>query len=310
MDIYFASQCVKELNSYFEENNLNLLYSQYNDRAYINKYSNMIKEGSFKGKLMIDSGAFSVFKSGAEIDVDDYISYLNELDGNYTVAIQLDKIPGKFGEAKTVADINEASKQSIVNFNYMVSKLKHFKKLMPVFHQHESFDVLNYYLNYRFSDGSKIEYIGLAPAKDTGVPLRENFLAKCYNVIFKSSNKEIKTHLLGVFSLPSLMMFPCTSADATSWKLSAGYGSIITEFGIINISSAQKDRKGNFNTLPMSQKEIIINRTRKYDISIDDLINDTKARYLFNVKYMVEATSKIANANVSSYKTQNTLFEV
>lgn len=310
MDIYFASQCVKELNEYFEQNNLNLLYSQYNDRAYINKYSDMIKNGVFKGKLMIDSGAFSAFKSCVEVDVDDYIDYLNSLDGNYTVAVQLDKIPGKFGEVKTIDEINEASKKSIENFNYMIDKLTHYKKLMPVFHHHESFDVLQYYLDFTYDDGTKIEYIGLSPAKDVGVPQRDDFLAKCYDIISKSNNNNVKTHLFGTFAIPLLKKYPCTSADATSWKLSAGYGSILTNRGIVNMSAVQKDRKGNFNSLPKQNKEEIINQIKRYGISIDDLIYDTKSRYLFNVKYMVEATSSIISNNNTTFKFQNKLFEV
>lgn len=309
MDIYFASQCVKELSEYFEKNNLNLLYSQYNDRAYINRYSDMIKNGTFKGKLMIDSGAFSVYKSGKEIDVEDYISYLNSLDGNYTVAVQLDKIPGRYGRAKTIEMFNEASVKSVENFNYMISKVKFYKKIMPVFHQNESFDILQYYLDFKYEDGTKLEYLGLATAKDLGNDKRDDFLAKCYDIISKSNNKEVKTHLFGTFAIPLLKKYPCTSADATSWKLSAGYGSIITDFGIINISNVQKNRKGNFNNLLSSTKEEIKARITKYGIDINDLVNDTKARYLFNVKYMVDAVSAITQAS-TKFKFQEKLFNV
>ena len=140
MNIYFAGSTFKGLNDWIQQNGFNKLFSQENDRREIanwvaHKRAN--KENS--SKLFIDSGAFSAHTKGVEIDVDEYIDYLNKNEDALTIYAQVDKIPGEFGKPKTPEQIAEAPKMSWDNYLYMAPKLKNKDKLVPIFHQHEDF---------------------------------------------------------------------------------------------------------------------------------------------------------------------------
>ncbi len=53
------------------------------------------KKNGRTGKLLIDSGAFSVHKSGKNVDLDEYIQFLNYNHEFIDYYIQLDDIRGK-----------------------------------------------------------------------------------------------------------------------------------------------------------------------------------------------------------------------
>ena len=58
-------------------------------------------------QISIDSGAFSVHTKGIELDVDEYINYINSIDDDIHIFAQVDKIPGEFGKEKTKEQILE-----------------------------------------------------------------------------------------------------------------------------------------------------------------------------------------------------------
>ena len=99
-DLYFAGANNSATDDYFISNNCNRLFSQLNDRKLIQRYVQAKKDG-WTGKLMIDSGAFTLHRSDKKVDVDKYIDYLNEYHDYFDYYIQLDHIPGKWGQPRT-----------------------------------------------------------------------------------------------------------------------------------------------------------------------------------------------------------------
>ena len=79
MDLYMAGSTFKELNGWLREKNYNKLLSQLNDRGTIEEWRDALRQNrQCQSKLFIDSGAFTAHTKGAELDVDEYIQYLNE----------------------------------------------------------------------------------------------------------------------------------------------------------------------------------------------------------------------------------------
>ena len=118
-DLYFAGSSTPETEQYIREHSLCRLQSQLNDRTNIKRYV----DGDFHGKLFIDSGAYTAYTRDKIINVDEYIQYLNDNDKYFTIFAQVDKIPGKHGQTKTIQDITEAPELSWQNYLYMQTGL-------------------------------------------------------------------------------------------------------------------------------------------------------------------------------------------
>ena len=218
---------------------LDILVSQL-DKSAIKQTIQWKREG-FCRWLFIDSGAFSVHTGNAKCTVDEYIDYLNSIDDDIDVFAQLDTIPGTFGKPKTPEDYAESAQKSWDNYLYMRSRVKSPDKLMPVFHFGEDFKWLRNMLGWTDESGKHLDYIGLSPANDVSVGIKDIYLQNCADVIAASSNPNVKTHLYGYTSLEGLSKLPCYSADSISHRLIAGYCKILSyNFGVISVSKRQR----------------------------------------------------------------------
>lgn len=219
---------------------LDILISQL-DRSAITKAIQWKHEG-FCRWLFIDSGAFSVHTGNAKITVDEYIDYLNSIDDDIDVFAQLDKIPGTFGQPKSKEDYIESARLSWENYLYMYKRVKSPHKLMPVFHFGENFDALRNMLEWSDPEtGYRLDYVGVSPANDASQADKNAYLMNVSDVIKKSSNPNVKTHLYGMTSLDALSKYPCYSADSISHRLIAGYCKVLsTNFGVISVSKRQR----------------------------------------------------------------------
>lgn len=281
-DLYYASATTTKTINELSKEKLPILYSQYYQKNLINS---LIKS-DYKGKLFVDSGAHTAHTKNVEINVDDYIEYINSITENVYVFAQLDKIPGIYLKPKTIEDWANAPKQSWDNYLYMRDRVKEPHKLMPVHHQGENFKWLENMLEWTDKNGNHIPYIGLSPRGDVAVSTKIDYLSRCFQIIEKSSNPDVKTHALGMTSLDVLEMFPLYSADSTSWKLCAAMGCIMTPWGNIYVSERGKLDKNYI----LNQNEEIKNKFFSYienlGFTFDDLATNDNARYIANIKYL------------------------
>lgn len=287
MDIYMAGSTFKELNEWLQHRGYNKLFSQENDRKEIKNwvdYRRTTKD--MRAKLFIDSGAFSAHTKGVEIDVDEYIDYLNDNDDALTIYAQVDKIPGEFRKPKTKEQLLEAPKLSWENYLYMAPKLKSKDKLLPVFHQGEEFKWLKNMLEYTDENGNHIPYIGISPANDVSTKDREGWLTEVYNIIARSSNPNVKTHGLGVTSLRLLEKYPFTSADSTGWIMTSVNGMIFSPTGSVLISEVTKSNPKNLANWNNHEKDNILRYIESKGFTYEQLATDYKQREYFNIVYM------------------------
>lgn len=282
-DIYFAGGHTSGTDEYLISKNCNRLLSQINERKTIYTFIEAKKNG-WKGKLLIDSGAFSVHKSGKVADLDEYIQFLNDNHEYLDYYIQLDDIPGKWGQPKTIEQVTESPKKSWNNYLYMITKLIEPKKLLPVFHQGENFSYLEQMLNFKDNNGEPIYYICLSSNKELPTKDRLLFYKKCYEIIHSSNNPNVKIHSLGTQSKVQCEQFPFTSSDATSWILTAANGNLYTDFGTILISDMQSSDKSNvLNNVGL---DLFRNYVESKGYTIEDLSNDYKQRIKWNIDYL------------------------
>lgn len=252
--------------------------------------------------LILDSGAFTAWNSGEEVNIDSLIEYMHKWKDVYTIAANLDKIPGVRRQLPTKEDVDVAAKVGYDNSKYILSKGIPLDKLMPIFHQGEDF----VWLEKMVGDGFR--YIGISPSNDYTTEQRMFWLDDVYNYLTKQPSWFIKTHGYGMTSERLMKAYPAYSADSTSWVQQAGFGMISTPFpiGSVSMSDDQNnfDKPNCYHNLPKVEKEQLDNYIREMGFDIQKLIRwevevnikgkvqiRDKAymqRRKFNVKYLLE----------------------
>src|SRR5574344_2930780 len=125
-NLYFAGSRNKVAEEHILKRKSCRLFSYLNESKDIEFFTSQ----PVRGKLLIDSGAFSVAHAGAVVNIDDYITYINNHD-DIENFIELDKIPYPILNPQTAAECCEVSWK---NYLYMIERLNNPDKLLPVFH--------------------------------------------------------------------------------------------------------------------------------------------------------------------------------
>lgn len=316
-DLYLASYDDSKIMNDAWENDWPLLYSQINNRGcIINRLS-----APTNGKLLIDSGAHSAHTKGITLDLEEYIGFVNENIDKFTLYVQVDKIPGVYRMPKTAKDWLEAPQLSWENYLYMREKSKDPSKLVPVFHQGEDLKWLRNMLDYTFSDGSHIPYIGLSPRGDVSLKAKYDFSAECFATIQNSSNPNVKTHAFGATSLEMLERLPYTSADSTTWVLVSAFGQVwmpncidgdINGVGIkLGVSEENRSHPTATQTYweqPSKIKKKLDDYFESIGTNIEELSVSHSARALASAKYVQNWAKNYEYKGLDKFSSSFTLF--
>lgn len=170
-------------------------------------------------ELMLDSGAFSAFTRGQEIDVDAYIRYVKQHRWGIDQIVNVDVIPGRSGKTPSQTEVNEAAEQTYKNLKYME---RHGLHPLPVFHFGEDY----YYLDRLLDEGyTYIALGGLARGKSPDA--RRNWLDRTWTRLTTPDGWPIvDVHGFGITAVPILFRYPWASCDSTAWMLTPAYGGI------------------------------------------------------------------------------------
>jgi hypothetical protein len=172
-------------------------------------------------RIIIDSGAFSVWAQGASIDLKEYVRFCKRYpDVDYYV--NLDKIPGIPNQKRTVTpeSVEDSCKVSWENYQYMLRHLP-IEKVIPVFHQNESLRWLEKYLRFG------TPYLGISPANDNTTLVKAGWMSEVRkHVLDTRGDLIVKTHGFAVTSYDLMKYMPWYSVDSASWKMTAAWGGI------------------------------------------------------------------------------------
>lgn len=242
-------------------------------------------------KLVVDSSAYSAWTRGLEIDIDEYIEFINNISDVVYWFAELDKIPGKFGEEHTKEELEEAPEYSWKNYLYMIERVNCPKKILPIFHMGEDMKYLHQMLDFRFPDGSKIEYIGISPDNGVHVTEKIKWYEKIWKVIRESSNPDVLTHNFGMTTISLMEQYPSMSSDSTSWLRSAAFGNIMFVVNGTIKTVVVSNRKINSPDYILNKNPAVINCVEQlceeigHGITLKDLLDDESGnlRMVFNL---------------------------
>jgi len=170
---------------------------------------------------MLDSGAFSAWTKKINIDLDKYIAFCLEYNSYIDYVVNLDVIPGEWGQkALPSAEIERSASKGWANYQYMLSKGIPKDKLIHIFHQGEDFKWLEKMV-------AVIPYIGLSPANDRSTSEKQQWLDDCMKYVCDDKGyPKVKWHGFAVTSLRLMFRYPWYSVDSTSWVMTSRMGGV------------------------------------------------------------------------------------
>lgn len=265
----------------------------YLDKTDVEKLKDHIKPS----KLFIDSGAFSAWTKGVKIDVKEYIDWLNLNAEDIYLCGQVDFIPGDRVHGATMEEVKFAAKKTWENYLFMRKRLKNPDSLLYTFHVGEPFEYLINALEWVSSDGKHIPYIALGGMVGKPKWMRDQFLEKCFQLISRSNNPDVKVHAFGMTDFELLQKYPIYSADSTSWIMIGAMGNIMSDYGTISVSNQQHNSKDHYSRLPKEAQNTIQNSVSNFGFTLDELASDRDCRILYNAKYMLNKAKSIRNTS-------------
>lgn len=148
-------------------------------------------------KTILDSGAFSAWKSGTEVKLEDLIVEACDREPAWNEVAALDPI------GDPVTSLHNAYEMKLRNI-----------PVIPIFHFGEPWDLL---LEYKAQFGERIGLGGIA----TGISKVEKrkWVAQCFARVYPA-----KFHGFGVASEDLLMEFPFFTIDTASWHTGLRFG--------------------------------------------------------------------------------------
>jgi len=207
-----------------------------------------------KVDLFLDSGAYSAWSQGKEIDIYEYIKFIKEHEEVIDIYSNLDVI----GDAEATWK------------NQMIMEEEGLHPL-PVYHYGENIKWLLQLLNGDY------DYISLGGM----VPVSTPDLIDWLDNLFKNylTDKEgmpiIKVHGFGLTSLRLMLRYPWNSVDSTSWVVTGRMGSIYIprfrkdkgwiydedswKIAVSNRSPSNQEAGKHITTMTKLEKEILLN---------------------------------------------------
>ena len=190
-------------------------------------------------RTILDSGAYSAYTRGQEIDADEYIRFCVRYQHCFSRIIVLDTIPPKSKQQKEKKRLKydkgnfeqttpEAAEIGARKSYAMWVRMRDagIRNVTPVFHRFERFDWLERYLD----EGA--DYICLGPGAYSSHAKKRDWLDECFSLLCDSDGyPEVDTHGLAVTSVELIMRYPWTSVDSASWAKRAGFGVVLVPKG-------------------------------------------------------------------------------
>lgn len=236
-------------------------------------------------KTFCDSGAYGAAHSGKEINLDQYIEFINNTPDCDVFAV-LDEIPWPTVNVETA---KISSDNTWKNYVYMLERVKpeYRDKLVCAYHMGESEESLKRILHG--IDGYKPSYIALGgragfPTKNLYTFLDNNF----WRWIKESENPNVKVHAFGVTVFEMLERYPWYSADSTTWLRTGIAGNIHSRYckgSVVNISDQRKGHLNHISSYPEEKRKLIMDEIESRGFDFQELVHDYKQRHMWNCLY-------------------------
>ena len=247
---------------------------------------------------MLDSGAFTAWNKGKEVDRDALVDFYNRAVDDWgdcidLTCIALDRIPGRQGVTRTAQDFVDAAAETVANYEWMIPRVH--APVKPVYHDGEPDWVLKAYRD--------APYIGLSANQDQSYEDREGWVLENDT---KFAGKQL--HGLAMTGTRMLRVIRWHSIDSAAWVLWAGMGALafLRDDGSLKIlpSSIQSPRKkmhgGHATTITEAERSRLEQDLRAEELTMEIISRDSMARSRWSILVFKRACDWAAQQPVLS----------
>lgn len=232
---------------------------------YINKQRLVDRIRKTGRQIFLDSGAFSAYSLGSEINIDDYCNYCHDNSDFVEVVSVLDAI----GDA----DQTWNNQQTMEGRGLQV---------LPCYHYGEPEEVLDFY-------ASEYEYITIGGMVPISTPQLKVWLDRIWSKYLTNSDgtSKVKVHGFGLTSVSLMARYPWYSVDSSSWVQLGGMGNIfLPDYGMIAVSEFApqlKEKMKHVDNLPEEHREVVVGYIEGLGFNLERLRKMHLSRKTFNM---------------------------
>lgn len=298
MEYYVVKPPYKNIANYCIEHKIAMMLSYYSDKKkayddFLKPRKERLEKGLENGKLFMDSGAFTAWTQGVELNVNEYCKYINEYGEYVDYFGQVDTIP-KVGCSLQEADL--AAKKTLENYFEMVSKVKYPEKVVFTFHVGEPEKYLIEALEWGSRNKDKMKLIAIGGMVKKNSNEKNSVITRVFDVI-REIYPDVKVHLFGCTSKQYFLDYPATSGDSSNYIMSATKGGVWTPGGLYGFG--EKQDKNHYLRQRKDVREAIDKYLAEIEMPAELLMEHAKHRLLANIKYIEKEfyLKKVENTN-------------
>lgn len=235
-------------------------------------------------KVFLDSGAFSAFTQGVQIDLPKYCEYIKR---NEDI---IEKVDGVL-----MASVLDGIGDPLLTYQNQLRMEALGVRPLPCFHYGEDERYLEWYVqNYDY-----ITIGGMVAQSDNQLYYWLDRIWDRY-LTDGSGRPKIRVHGFGVTTYGLMDRYPWYSTDSSSWVQIARVGGmmILPEAKVINVSNQSPNRRvegQHIDTLPQIQREAIEAKFQQHGVDIERMRETYLSRWCYNM-YAFDQLGKMVDA--------------
>lgn len=238
---------------------------------YVGKQAYVDAMRTNHAKVFIDSGAFSAYTLGVDIDLPTYCDYIRR---------NLDII--RVEDGSLMASVLDGIGDPLKTWQNQHAMEALGVRPLPCFHAGEDERYLEWYVaNY--------DYITLGGMVGSSTKQLCVWLDRIWDRYLTdgSGRAKIKVHGFGITAVPIMERYPWYSCDSSSWIQSAAFGSIVTpKHGPINVSTkspSRHDAGQHATTLTPIEQEYLFQMLEEQGFTYERLSTIYESRAAYNL---------------------------
>lgn len=241
-------------------------------------------------KIFLDSGAFSAYTLGINIDLPEYCNYIKR---------NLDII--RVEDGLVMASVLDGIGDPQETYENQLAMESHGVRPLPCFHAGEDERYLEWYVqNY--------DYITLGGMVGASTKQLMIWLDRMWDKYLTdgAGNPRIRVHGFGITSIPLMERYPWYSCDSSSWIQSAAFGSVITpDYGPVSVSEKSPSRHEagqHVETVTPMEQRVLLDMFERQGFTYERLSQVYESRAAYNLWAFTEINKQIDRDNPNKFK--------